>query len=99
MKHIVKECGPGWDRLVDPLIERCRAEGVEILQIKEKFGSLRFYVGEASEELHDAVSQAEFDSQRICEQCGEPGICRSDRGWLRTLCDSCELNRRNKKLV
>lgn len=80
------ECGPGWASLYLPLIERCKAEGVAILQIKEKFGGLRFYVGAASDDLFTAIDEAEKRSITMCEECGEPGRLRG-LGWIRTLCD------------
>lgn len=73
--------------LYEPLIERCKAEGVEIMQIKEKFGGLRFYVMQGSDELFDAINAAEEESLKLCELCGEPGSLRKTGGWLRTLCD------------
>lgn len=80
------ECGPGWSSLYKPLMERCKEEGVEIHQIKEKFGGLRFYTGPCSEELMSAVDRAEAKSYEICEECGQPGVLRQG-GWIRTLCD------------
>jgi len=80
------ECGRGWESLYAPLIARCKAEGVGVLQIKEKFGGLRFYVMDGSEELHAAIKEAEAKSLTICEQCGSPGELRKG-GWRKTLCD------------
>lgn len=80
------EIGPGWRSLVEPLIARCQAEGVTILQIKEKFGGLRFYVSDGSEALIRALDVAEAKSCTICEECGAPGERRGG-GWIRTLCD------------
>ena len=80
------ECGAGWGRLIEPLMQRCAAEGVTILQIKEKFGGLRFYVGKSSASLREMIDQAENASYSICEDCGAPGRLRGG-SWLRTLCD------------
>ena len=41
------ECGPGWRKLIEPIIDACEKEGVAIYQIKEKMGGLRFYTGAA----------------------------------------------------
>jgi len=80
------ECGEGWKSLYAPLIERCKAEGVAVLQVKEKFGGLRFYVGGASDRLYEAIKEAESKSLTLCERCGEPGQLRKG-GWWKTLCD------------
>jgi hypothetical protein len=93
------EIGRGWHDLcimafgeiVDAYIEY----GVDLsefclLQIKEKFGGLRIYVGGMDAELHDAVAEiineAESASFKICEVCGEPGYPRNG-AWIKTLCD------------
>ena len=82
------ECGDGWGALIDPLIEGCKTEGVQIHQIKEKFGGLRFYTdGGESLGLRAAIDRAERQSYRVCEVCGEPGIKRLG-GWIKTLCDA-----------
>lgn len=82
------ECDRGWAALYEPLIARCREEGVEISQVKEKFGGLRFYTdGTASSELIAAIDAAEALSFTVCEVCGSPGVPRCD-GWIRTLCDT-----------
>lgn len=67
-----------------------------IVQIKEKFGGLRFYVGfgEMSGELmakvNGAIQLAESLSYSICEKCGAPGETRSTGYYIRTLCDKCK---------
>lgn len=74
MKIPKLECGEGWRILIDPLIERCIAEGAKIVQIKEKLGGLRFYteVGRPiSEGLQDAILEAEARSYEVCEICGQ----------------------------
>ena len=83
------EHNKGWRHIVEPLIKRCNEEGVTILQIKEKFGTLRFYVQGASDELYEAIEAAERESEVTCEKCGTEGKLRTD-GWWRILCDECE---------
>lgn len=58
-----------------------------IVQIKEKFGGLRFYVDGGTTEHHNYISFAEALSNRTCEVCGAPGEHRND-GWVKTLCDA-----------
>jgi len=55
------------------------------VQVKEKFGGLRFYVSGASENHYNYISFAESMSYRTCEQCGSPGKLYTD-GWRKTLC-------------
>lgn len=58
-----------------------------ILQVKEKFGELRFYMkgGTAAHEAY--VDFACAMSIRVCEVCGAPGQ-RRDTRWVKTLCDT-----------
>ena len=56
-------------------------------QIKEKFGTLRFYVDRASEKHYNYITMAENLSARTCEVCGNPGKIYTD-GWHQTLCET-----------
>lgn len=56
------------------------------VQVKEKFGGLRFYVDRASDKHYDYINFAENMSHRTCEECGSPGITYH-MGWYRTLCE------------
>jgi hypothetical protein len=81
------ECGEGWRSLYEPLTKRCRAEGIEPKQVKEKLGQLRFYIGSGgSEGLYEAILAAEAASAEICEVCGEPGKLSSRKGLIMTRC-------------
>jgi hypothetical protein len=56
------------------------------VQVKEKFGWLRFYVQAATDKHYQYISFAESMSYRTCEDCGAPGKTYTD-GWHTTLCD------------
>jgi len=56
------------------------------VQVKEKFGGLRFYVQAATDKHYSYISFAESMSYRTCEECGNPGKTYTD-GWHMTLCD------------
>lgn len=59
---------------------------VVAVQVKEKFGTLRFYFDGGDEMVHGMVAMAEYMSKHTCEKCGKPGKLRPG-GWVRTLCD------------
>jgi len=82
------ECGDGWFDLIWRLSERLESLGVVALQVKEKFGTLRFYA-DGGEEAFTLIGEAEEESNRTCELCGQAGqlYCRSF--WLKTLCTRC----------
>ena len=56
-----------------------------ILQIKEKFGTLRFYYSGGTDRVRTLVGFAESMSACTCEKCGAPGRA-SSKGWIKTLC-------------
>lgn len=62
---------------------------VTALQVKEKFGGLRFYAGGGDDVTDAFISFAETMSMKICETCGNPGKQQGDRGWIHTACDPC----------
>ncbi len=88
LEAVLNGVGAGWHNLVSNLIGDLFALGWDghLNQIKEKFGGLRFYIGIASDEVHERISLAEKESYHTCDMCGKPGKRRSG-GWVRTLCD------------
>lgn len=56
-----------------------------VVQVKEKFGTLRFYTHGATEQQYTYIDFAEHISGSICERCGSPGKVRGG-SWLTTLC-------------
>lgn len=78
----------GWFRLLMDLSIALDAldEDIDVKQVKEKFGTLRFYVGAVSQEAHNLIDAAEELSEVTCEVCGEPGELRGG-GWISALCD------------
>lgn len=79
----------GWNQLIKDLIGDLIELGwnKEVCQVKEKFGGLRFYINESSEEVFRRIREAEEKSYTICEVTGESGKLRKDIGWIRTLSD------------
>jgi hypothetical protein len=74
-------CGDGWFDLIWKLCEDIEkldpSPEFEVLQVKEKFGGLRFYpMGVAKEETWNRINEAENESYKICEVCGKPGALR-----------------------
>jgi hypothetical protein len=69
---------------------------VEVAQIKEKFGGLRFYYSGGDDEISGMVRMAEAWADIACEECGAAGKRRSG-GWIRTLCDRHEEEHQERK--
>lgn len=92
-------CGDGWYYLIDTLCDTIQSHidnsikfnnkeisQVVAVQVKEKFGTLRFYYNGGDDYIDGAVMLAELLSGKICDKCGNPGKLR-DGGWVRTLCN------------
>jgi len=93
------ECEDGWFQLIydlsaklEPMIQQFIIDnpGEDAVpcasQVKEKYGTLRFYTTLITDEMSDAIDRAEKKSGTICAVCGEPGKVRNTTGWMRTLC-------------
>lgn len=88
--------GDGWFLIIWNLSEKLEKMILELpeeerqhccaSQVKEKFGTLRFYMSASSKEMENLIDVAEEQSRRTCETCGQPGCLRKS-GWIVTACD------------
>lgn len=98
--------GDGWFEIVrdisQAIEDKARRMGIDpmsedwprAVQVKEKFGTLSFYLrapetAEGEKSFHAAVAEIASRSQNTCERCGKPGKLRRE-GWFHTHCDKCE---------
>jgi hypothetical protein len=87
----------GWDGILEGLNKKLSIldPDYKILQVKEKFGELRFYYeSDASEKavkeaMDRYVIQAIEESRVTCEFCGKPGTLTDMNGWYKTICKEC----------
>jgi len=95
--YIPFECNIGWKQIITDLSDKLENviknndwNGIGVpfaIQVKEKFGGLRFYMTCSTKEMDDLIHQAEVKSFNICEFCGRSGKLRKESGWLSTLCE------------
>ena len=98
------DCGDGWFNILNQLMGNIQhhidwknrngevVPQVTLDQVKEKFGTLRFYYTGGDEYIHGMVAMAEAMSGVTCESCGNPGE-RKGGGWVHTYCEPCEIKR------
>ena len=90
------ECGDGWHDLLWELCEAIEEElqhfvqsedsPFRVEQVKEKYGTLRFYTNWGTDRIYELIQDAENKSAVTCEVCGKPGKLRGT-GWLSTTCE------------
>jgi hypothetical protein len=96
--HWGMECNDGWYELLDETMHKiqymCDITHVQLIaeQIKEKFGTLRFYYRvetytDTINRIFSAIIQdAEKQSAHICENTGKAGYkCQSTQGYIKIL--------------
>ena len=88
------EIGDGWYDLLEALIRGISIidteKKVKVVQVKEKFGTLRFYTGGYfTDAIDELIRLAENKSGETCEICGRPAKTESDNHWLSTICEGC----------
>lgn len=85
------DCGEGWYEIIDDLCQEIMQVCGEVVpvatQVKEKYGTLRFYIDSGNDAVFEAISKAEERSSKTCEICGKSGVLRDKAGWYTTLCD------------
>jgi len=82
LKNVEFEIDRNQPRKLPDLVQQ-----VVAAQVKEKYGTLRFYYDGGDDRITGMVTLAEAMSDVTCEQCGSPGETRSG-GWVRTLCET-----------
>lgn len=101
------DCGDGWYSLIYSLCKDIREILIDypelkrifkVIQVKEKFAGLRFYIGYGNKEIFDRIHNAEEESFTICEFCGRGGKPRWDLPWKKTLCDGCYEKEKERQL-
>ena len=88
-------CGDGWFNIILDLclkIESLRpSKAFEVVQVKEKFGGLRFYTHGANEKIYSLIKEAEKTASKTCELCGSTDEVkkRTRNGWVKNICKRC----------
>jgi hypothetical protein len=89
------ECSDGWYNIIFTLCsliqihqksQKSDYKPVVVQQVKEKFGTLRFYYTGGDDIIFGMVAYAEAISGMTCEVCGDKGTTDWKRSWVRTVC-------------
>lgn len=92
----------GWrvafgDQMIQELSEALgeHAKDFRILDIKEKFGGLRFYCNGATNEAYKVIEKYSRLSYWICIECGKDATLIS-KGYISPFCDQCAKDKNDK---
>ena len=77
-----------WTKQIENMKSISRPQ-VQAIQVKEKYGTLRFYLNKTDEVIDRIVSFAESMSECTCEKCGSPAT-QNKSGWITTECTRCK---------
>ena len=69
--------------------EKEAKDQVRCTQMKEKFGTLRFYTDSGDDVIEGMIRLAEFMSYHTCQQCGSLDEIGRTQGWIYTMCKLC----------
>jgi len=94
---IAFEVGDGWLDMLLELSQKIQEfidDGVEtpefsVVQVKSKFGGLRFYNNGCMPETELLIDEYEKKSAETCELCGKPAKSVVFGHWYYTLCKNC----------
>ncbi|MNH75809.1 hypothetical protein D3C81_1259970 [compost metagenome] len=86
-------CLPGWLDFIDELCRTLKGHldaypevpQIQVRQLKEKFGGLRFYYSGGDMACREMVASAEERSMSTCEVCGQAGTLGGEQ-WLSVRC-------------
>lgn len=87
----------GWlDLILDMDARLAEADpDYRIVQVKEKFGGLRYYIERDTDATRAIIGDGEARSLRTCQTCGsqDSTVARRTHGWVATLCGACDRGR------
>ena len=99
------ETPDGWNDLIAACAQNLESEISSLnceerkkygaVQIKEKFGGLRWYTSHLYPKIDEIIRKYENLSMITCETCGEPGERSSIKGWIFV---ACKKHFRQKKI-
>ena len=69
-----------------------------VMQVKEKYGTLRWYDNGGSDEVHDINAKYEHISAFTCIECGKINVPIIDEGWIQPMCECC-YNRHSQRKI
>ena len=93
------ECNEGWYPIIFEAFDKIQElldgkllkykDNFQVVQVKEKFATLRVYTFWETKEIEDIIKEAQDKALVTCEACGQMGEERERNGWYKVLCNEC----------
>lgn len=82
--------------LREELIKYDFLEEYRVVQIKEKYGELRWYDNGSpvGSKIGDIINTYGIISENVCVSCGKLDVPMTDTGWILPMCEKCFCGRR-----
>lgn len=77
------------EEIYNALVECGGLDDYMILDIKEKYGSLRWYSSPSYKKIEKIIDKYSVLSENICIICGKPDVPMTNNGWLSPFCKKC----------
>ena len=98
------DCGDGWFQIIDLLCgllqwdtDHNKYPQIEAVQVKEKYGGLRFYTNGENDHQSGMIKYTCHLSEYVCEECGSMEGVTQTEGWIVTLCPKCMKKYKKKR--
>jgi len=102
-KYATPDTQSGWNSIIISLSEKINdyvkgwreEDKPKVMQIKEKFGRLRYYITTSDNVIFKLIRKAEDESVQTCETCGNKNDIKDHKrgqrkyGWIKRLCENC----------
>ena len=77
------------EEIYNALVECGGLDDYMILDIKEKYGSLRWHSSPSYKEVEEIIDKYSVLSENICIICGKPDVPMTNNGWISPYCKKC----------
>lgn len=74
-------------------------EQVTCVQMKEKFGGLRFYTNGHDDNIEGMITMAEYLCDNTCQDCGSEQDLGQTKGWISVLCRNCVIGHGDRAMA
>lgn len=76
-----------------------KPEQITCIQMKEKFGGLRFYANNTDDTIEGMITMAEYMCSNTCDECGSEEDMGVTSGWISVKCRTCVIGHGDRAMM